>query len=442
MYPYQKHFALLLPTLLVVTLSAAQQKTPSAIHYTLAQVWEKAATKNRSVQMQGLRVAGAEEAILDAKAERLPDIEAEGEYARVSNMPVYDNGLFHAHSQFEVVHTAYSFGGNAYLNLYNGHKTNLKIKEEQQKKSIAAEQLSLTISETRLRAAAYYLDLQRSKIFKDLLLKDISDQEKQLEEIRQLLKNGVVLKSDVLRAELKLSRQKMSLVQIDNDISIASQKLAILIGEPDDVQIVPDLMGLNEFPVKTYDEYLEEAIDHSYEYQISEKETELSKLEVKKVKANVSLKLGLFANYAYSYPQIQFYPYSIAMYGLGMSGVKASFPISAFYHNRHKAKAAEIAVVRQEVEHAATTDRLRQGVKEAYLRYKEALVRIDVAKENIKQASENLRIVNNTYFNQLSLLTDLLDADTQLLQTRFDLAAAKISAELQFYQLQKTIGNL
>jgi outer membrane protein len=65
-----------------------------------------------------------------------------------------------------------------------------------------------------------------------------------------------------------------------------------------------------------------------------------------------------------------------------------------------------------------------------------------VAKENIKQASENLRIVNNTYFNQLSLLTDLLDADTQLLQTRFDLAAAQISAELQYYQLQKTIGNL
>ncbi|MCT6706856.1 TolC family protein, partial [Staphylococcus aureus] len=78
----------------------------------------------------------------------------------------------------------------------------------------------------------------------------------------------------------------------------------------------------------------------------------------------------------------------------------------------HKTKAAEIAYLRQEVEHEETSDRVRQQVKEAYLRYKEAVTRIEVAKQNISQATENLRIVNNTYFNQLSLLTDLLDADT------------------------------
>jgi outer membrane protein TolC len=326
--------------------------------------------------------------------------------------------------------------------LYNGNKTNLKIKEEKEKKSLSAEQLNLTTAEIKLKAAAYYLDLQRSKAFKALLLKDISDQERQLQEIKQLLKNGVILKSDVLRAELKLSRQKMSLIQIDNDISIANQKLAILIGESDNFKIAPDSLTNTILAVKTYPEYLDEAIAHSYELKISEKETELNKLEVKKVKANVSFKVGLFANYAYSYPQIQFYPYSIATYGLGLSGIKASFPISSFYHNKHKTKAAEIAFQRREVEHEATTDKVRQEVNEAYLRYKEAITRIDVAKQNIKQATENLRIVNNTYFNQLSLLTDLLDADTQLLQTRFDLAASQIAAQLQYFQLQKAIGKL
>nr|WP_233173536.1 TolC family protein [Pedobacter sp. ASV19] len=441
MYPYKKQNALIWLFIFASNIAFAQQKT-GAVHLSLNEVWSRAEINNKTIKMQDLKVAGSEEAIKDAKAERLPDIEAEGEYARVSNMPVYDNGLFHAHSQFEVVHTSYSFGGNAYLNLYNGNKTNLKIAEEKEKKGLAVEQLNLTTSEVRLRTAAYYLDLQRSRIFKALMLKDISDQEKQLEEIRQLLKNGVVLKSDVLRAELKLSRQKMSLIQIDNDIAIANQKLAILIGETDHFTIEPDSTAIAEPKIKTYREYLEDAIDHSYEFKISEKETELSKLELKSVKANVSFKLGLFANYAYSYPQIQFYPYSIAMYGLGLSGIKASFPISAFYHNKHKAKAAEIALQRQEVEHEATSDKVRQEVNEAYLRYKEALTRIDVAKQNIKQATENLRIVNNTYFNQLSLLTDLLDADTQLLQTRFDLAAAQIAAQLQYFQLQKAIGNL
>jgi outer membrane protein len=125
-----------------------------------------------------------------------------------------------------------------------------------------------------------------------------------------------------------------------------------------------------------------------------------------------------------------------------MTGIRASFPFTAFYHNYHKTKAAELEYKRQEIEHADTQDAIKQQVKEAYLRYKESLNRIDVARTNIAQAAENSRILNNTYFNQLSLVTDLLDANTQLLQTRFDLEAAQIAAQLQYYRLQEAIGNL
>jgi outer membrane protein TolC len=246
----------------------------------------------------------------------------------------------------------------------------------------------------------------------------------------------------VLRAELQLSKLKLSLEQIDNDIAIARQKLNILIGLPDSINIAPSANNLDSFPLKSYDSYVEDAMMHSYQNKISEKETELRGLQLKDVKANVSPKVGLFANYNYTYPEIQFYPYAPHLYGLGMYGVKASVPISALYHNKHKEKAAEIEYKRQEIEHADTHDAIRQQVKETYLRYKEALNRIEVAKTNIQQATENARIVNNTYFNQLSLLTDLLDADTQVLQTRFDLASAQIAAQLQYYQLQKAIGNL
>jgi outer membrane protein len=125
-----------------------------------------------------------------------------------------------------------------------------------------------------------------------------------------------------------------------------------------------------------------------------------------------------------------------------MVGIKASFAIDALYHNRHKVKASEIELKTQELNHEHTQDQIRQGVKEAYLRYKESLNRIDVAQTNIMQARENARIVKNTYFNQLSLVTDLLESNTQLLQTEFDLAAAQIAAQLQYLQLQNIIGNL
>ncbi|WP_432714432.1 TolC family protein [Pedobacter sp.] len=441
MYFSRKIIALLCLPFFASGLVYGQQKT-IAVPLSITQVWQRAEVSNKLLKMKNRKVAGAEEAILDAKAERLPEVRVEGEYAKVTNMPIYNNGLLHTHDQGEVIHTTYTVGAEAYLNLYNGNKTNLKIKAQEEKRQLAQEQLNLSISEIKLRCAGFYLEMQRSIVFKTLLLKDISDQEKQLEEIRALLKNGVVLKSDVLRAELKLSRQKMSLLEIENDFTIANQKLAILLGEPDDFQIQPDPIGTADVKVKEYEDYLNDGMANSHELKISEQETELSKLELKNVKSNVSLKLGLFATYKYSYPQIQFYPYAISLYGLGLGGLKASFPVSEFYHNKHKTEEAKIALHYQELEHSATSDQVRQDVKEAYLRYKECLTRIKVAEENIRHAQENLRIINNTYFNQLSLLTDLLDADTQLLQTRFDLAASQIAAQLQYYKLQKATGEL
>ncbi|SDM90871.1 Outer membrane protein TolC [Pedobacter antarcticus] len=442
-YMYHLHKKTVLILLSFALFNPIKAQQPVKGELSIQQIWDKVSAQNKAIQIQDLRVRESIEGIKDAKAERLPEIGVAGEYARVSNFPVYENGLFHAPTQMEVVHTSYRVGGEAYLNLYNGGRTNLNIKLEQKENEIAQERKHLTVSEMKLQAAALYLDMQRSTIFKTLLLKDISDQQKQLEEIQQLQKNGVVLKSDVLRVTLKLSKQQMALEQLNNDLKIANQKLNILMGEPDEFILNPAAADDNEMPVLLpYQEYLNTAMGHSYAFKISEKEEELRELELRKVKSNTALKLGLFANYSYSYPQIMLYPYSIALYGLGMTGVKASFPISSLYHNTHKTRAAVLKIQEQEVEHSGTEDNIRVEINTAYLRYQESLKRMDVARENIIQATENLRIVNNTYFNQLALVTDLLDADTQLLQTRFDYAAAKIAAQFQYYQLQKAIGNL
>ncbi|SFT15522.1 Outer membrane protein TolC [Mucilaginibacter polytrichastri] len=436
---------LLAVVVLLATGAFAQQHgvAGTAVNLALPQVWEKAVQYNRTIQIQQLHVQSNEEAVKDAKAERLPDINVSGEYARVSNMPMFENGIFHTPTQYPVLHTYYKAGGDAYFNIYSGNKTNLKIEEQQTIGKIREQQKNLTISEIKLRASGYFLDLQRSIIFKQLMLNHIAEQEKQLEKIKQMQKNGVVLKSDVLRAELQLSQQNLTLTTIENDIAIANQKLNIMIGEPDDLVVTPvNADGIDSVTVKSYTDYLNDAQGHSFQNKISEQETNLRRLQLKDVKANLSPKIGLFANYTYSYPQIMLYPYGGYLYGLGFAGVQASFPISAFYHNKHKVKASEIEFKQQEIEHLDTQDNVRQQVNEAYLRYKEAINRINVAQTNIKQATENSRIINNTYFNQTSLVTDLLEANTQLLQTRFDLASAQISAQMQYYKLQEVIGNL
>lgn len=450
-YPIMKYhlrISIVICSLIVwpVVSAHAQEEVPAvsaSLPLTMQQVWERLQIHSTAIQIKILEQKNSDERIKEAKIERLPELDADGEYARVSNLPVYDKGFLHTPTQFPVKHAYYKVGASTYFNLYNGHKTNLEIAKRKAEYKISNEQREMTISEMRLNSAAYYLDMQRSLIFKSFLLKDIEAQEKQLAQIRTFQKNGVVLKSDVLRAELRLSKQSLALIELENDLKIANQKLNTLIGLPDQQIVKPvEMTDKDSIALGGYEEFLDYAVIHAYEVKIADQEKEVSRLNLKSVRANVSPKVGLFANYAYSYPQIFLYPYAASLYGFGMAGIKASFSISSIYQNIHKTKQARLAYALKDVEIVQAKDEVRDNVNEAYLRYQEAITRIHVTEANVKQATENQRIIKNTYFNHLALITDLLDADTQLLQTHFDLAAAKIAARFQYLQLLNITGKL
>jgi outer membrane protein TolC len=90
---------------LVMCVTAQQpHDTIQPLHLSIQQIWEQAEVNNRRIAMSKLRVESSEEALKDAKAERLPEISAAGAYARVTNMPIYEDGIFHTPEQFPVLH--------------------------------------------------------------------------------------------------------------------------------------------------------------------------------------------------------------------------------------------------------------------------------------------------------------------------------------------------
>lgn len=409
----------------------------------LSQVWQKAEEFSRAITIRKEAVNISQEEVRDAQTERLPELGISGSVEKATNIPIYENGLFSKPQQHEVIHTLYRVGSDLKLNIYNGGKLNLEIEREKTLHQLSLIQKDKIISQIHLTAAALYLELQKSFIFRNLMIEDIADQEKQLAQIKAFHKNGVVLKSDVLRVELSLSKRKMTLVQIQNDILIATQKINILIGEPDDRIVQPDsLPDPKKNPLASYEEVLLNTLHHSFPYHISEQQTRLSEIHLKQVQANVRPRLTLYGDFYYANPQIFLYPYNPYWYSLGIGGLKASFPLSSFYHNKHKERSARLEVLKEEEAHKDVADQIRQQVNEAYLRYTEALLQIEVAKTDVAQAEENARIIKNSYFNQAALITDLLDADVLVLQARFDLAAAKITAQNKYYTLQNIIGVL
>lgn len=425
------------------SVSIGQVLISDTLQLTLADAWHRADTASKVISIQRFNTLSKAAEKKDLEIERYPEVGVAGSIEKATNIPIYDNGLLNKPSQHEVIHTLYRVGADFNLNIYNGNRLNLRIASAGIEKDIAGIEESQTASAQYLRVANIYLELQKSFVFQRLINDAIAEREAQLTEIKEFYKNGVKLKNDVLRVELDLSKQRQLLLEINNDIKLLTQSLNIIIGLPDDRPVKPDPLDIAKMPtVPTYEDCLTQGRIKAYPYLISGEKVKLSELEVKQIKSNQSVKVNMYGEFYYANPQIFLYPYNPYWYSLGIAGVKASFPISSLYHNMYKMKKAKIEVEKEEEEHKNIDDALRKEIKEGYLRYEEAIDRIGVRRTDVSRAEENERIVKENYFNQTLLITDLLDAELQLLQSKFDIVAAAVTAKYKFYQLQNSIGTL
>ena len=416
-----------------------------SIPITLHQVWEKTFENSKQIKVNHLQVSAGEEAIKQAKSKQLPEIGFNANYGKLANIPVFTNGILHDANFIPLEdHSIYGATLDAYFDIYNGHKLKTNIQKEVVKKELAHYIEEETTETIHYQVATSYLKLQLYLQLEKLVKQNIKQNEERLKQIEKLHNAGVVLKSDLLRAQLQLSKQKTALTTIVNDQQLAMQEINIFMGDPDDQVLKPidpiDL-ELNRVAL-SYDQYVAAAIIKSPLQKIEDQKLALSELNIKALEADKLPRIGLFGDYNYSYPQIKLYPYANAPYLLGVVGIKMSYDISSIYHDVHKDAVAKIQLEQQKVAQQDVQDQLRKDINRAYKRYQEDREKIEELELNIKQAAENYRILNQTYFNQLSLITELLDADTQLLQAQYDLASAKISEQLHYYQLLKNTGNL
>ena len=443
---YPNLHKIIVPTFLFVFVSVkGQSMLQDSIPITLENVWNKAAVKSKEIKMHHLHTESGTEAVKNAKNKQLPEIGFNANYGKLANIPIFNNGILHDPEYIPLEdHSIYGATIDAYFDIYNGHKLKTNIQKEAVKQELSQYIEEETIESIHYQVAQSYMKLQLYLQLEKLVKKNIYQNEERLKLIQKLHAGGVVLKSDLLRAQLQLSKQKTALTAIRNNAQLAMQELNIFMGEPDDQSLKPiDSIGIQEDQkLMSYEDYIDSALNKSPLQKISKQKVALSKLNIEGLKADKLPRIGLFGDYNYSYPQIKLYPYENAPYLLGVVGVKLSYNISSIYHDIHKDEEAKILYEEEKIAQENVQDNLRKAINKSYKHYIEDQEKIEELQLNIKQATENYRILNQTYFNQLSLITDLLDADTQLLQAEFELISAKISEQLHYYELLKNTGNL
>lgn len=422
----------------------AQEKT-DPLTLSLDNVWKIAASQNRQLQLADLSLKESHLTLLEAKDKHLPELSVMGNYALNSKMLIYNDGLFSSPQNVPVSKYGYGFGYNLDFNIYNGgrDKRNVKMKQEEELRN--QHEFELQRDHLKYAIATAYYDLYKFLQFQDFISAEIATGKKQLLTIETLNRNGIVLKSDVLRTAVKLSQLKLSYSDVEKKIQLARQRLNVYMGrQSEDPLTINDqeVLSLNDEKYTAYEDYVAVALHKSPDYKITNSDIRLTELSIKQVKANLLPKIALYSRYNYTYPQVSFYPYSNDLWGYGQTGIKLMFSLDNLYKSKHTIAHARNLNDQEKERANIKKDEIAIQVKTAFLQRQQALESVENAKENIKQSTETVRVIRNSYLNQESLLTDLLDAENVLLEAKLALTSAKVNLKLSHIKLLVITGIL
>lgn len=374
------------------------------------------------------------------RTERLPNIQI-GASAGVIGQPIlFQKGLSNP-TRPDTPDWSQNYNINLTQPLYQGGKIAGRIREAELRKQISILSSTDSEAEVKLTLLQQYISLFNYYKQREVLARNIEESEHRLKDISRMKKQGLVTRNDEIRSELQLTNDRLADQEAENSIVLASQQLDILLGLEETLLIVPDTTLLyTAVSLQDYNTCIRQAYDNYPGMQIARQQILLAQNDIKLTKADYLPTLSLHAGNTLARPLSS----TLAdMYNNNWNiGLSLSYNLSSLYQNRHKMNEVKQIVQLQRYAEEQLTQNIRIQIKSAYTRHKEALNRVEALKLSVLQAEENYRIVQNRYLNQLSILTDLLDASSVRLTAELQLTVARSETIYTYYELQRACGNL
>jgi len=424
--------------------SNAQQVKAGSYPLSLSEAVSLAKDQNKWVQVAKTQAQASKADLKDAYSAALPIANASSSYQRFSDLTVFTDGLSSSKTgPRKATPNAANVGVDATFNIYSGGKQKSFEEEVESKNKLADINSSDQSGFYGMQTAGQYLNLVQLGELRKFILDQLKRAGARLKNINSLYKNQKVTRSDVLRAEVMLSNVELSLHQTDNDISISNERLTVLLNLPDTIRVLPtDSAGMPKPALAELSVLAGLAPVSSFSVLKAQQTINTQQARLKGVKSAYMPTLSFYTAYGLNYPNNLLFPPVDQAYSIGFVGLKLQYNISSLYHNKHKVEAGKIRLTEVELQKQAIADNVAQEVRSLLIKYGEALNRITVKEKNTEQSRVNYRIVTTKYFNQLALLTDLLDADNLLTASRFELITAQTDALTIYYRLLYTSGKL
>lgn len=426
--------------MLLFILKPVATRSQQAYSLTLDELFRLGTENSLRLQATRMQEVIAADKEKTAQTSRLPDISIGATTGYIGRPTVFRQGLS------QPVHPdmpdwSHNYNVEVTQPIYRGGKIHYTIKRSSLEKQIAALNSTNDKAEIKLLLLGQYMDLFSLYKQKEVFARNVEESARRLEDIRRLKKEGIVTRNDELRSELQLTNDQLAYREANDNIAIVSQQLDVVLGLDETLLLQPDTTLLyTAVSLESSDEYVRLAYENYPELQIARYNTRLAENDIRLSKADYLPSLSLRAANTLARPL------STTMEDMFSNNwniaLSLSYNLSSLYRNKHKVhEARQYVNIRKNREEQVRQD-IRVNVKSAWIKHHEALDRVEALLLSVRQAEENYRIVRNRYLNQLSILTDLLDASSIRLEAELQLTNARTEVIYSYYQLMRSCGNL
>ncbi|WP_299099865.1 TolC family protein [uncultured Alistipes sp.] len=429
-----------LPTCGVTASTAAYVRETDTLLLTVERLLELGVENSLRLRADRLHEEASGDRSRTARTERLPEMTVGLKGGFVGQPVVFEHGLSDA-TYPDAPDWSQNYAIDIVQPLYEGGRIRGGIRRAEIEERIARLGTQADCAEVKLELLRQYMDLFGLWKECNVLRRNIEESERRLRDIRQMKAEGLITNNDVLRSQMRLTDDRLSLREAIDNARIASQRLDIWMGIDEGTIILPDttLLHLAVEPTP-YEAYVDAACENDPSLRVLRAQTDLARNEVRLARAAYYPTVSLYAGNALARPIARTLQ---DLYNNNWNiGLSISYPLSALYRNRHKVREQQRCVELGRNAEEQRLQQVRMTVRTAFLRHEEAIERVRALELSVRQAEENYRIMQNRYLEQLAILTDLLDADRLRLESQLRLTTARTEVIYTYYELQKVCGRL
>jgi outer membrane protein TolC len=326
--------------------------------------------------------------------------------------------------------------------IYTGGRTDALERAARAEREAAGEDLAAARADLRLEITRAFWALVTARDTALVLGRSLESIESHVRDLRNRLEQGLIPPNDVLTADAQLARERLLAIEADTASAVAAADLQRLLGL-DATQTIQPQAALEEpgAAQQALTALLERAKSGRAERRALVDRAEAAEARIDAAAASAKPQLSVLGGYDYARPNPRIFPRADEWEDSWDLSLNVSW---AFWDSgRSRADRAEATANASAVK-ARLSDLDRQiafEVRQRQLELDASRAAIPVANAGVRAAVEARRVLGERFNAGVATSTDVLDAQTDVLQAELQLTRALATVRLAEARLERAIGG-